>query len=184
MEKRLQKAPMLETQRLVLHPFHDSDLEDAMELLYNDEIKKTFMLPDFPLREDAEKMFDALKNMSDSQDHFVYGIYYNEKLIGFINDVEIDGPIIEIGYVIHPKMQNQGYATEMLLSSIEELFRIGYLEIRAGFFEENQASRRVMEKSGMKPIPYTTDIEYRGKRHHCIYYAVTAPQFFDPTEST
>lgn len=48
------------------------------------------------------------------------------------------------------------------------------IEIRADFFEENQASRRVMEKSGMKQIPYTTHMEYRGKRHHCIYYAVSA----------
>lgn len=184
MRNPMHKAPILKIQRLVLHPFHDSDLEDAIEILCNDEIKKTFMLPDFASREDAQKMFDILKNMSNSCEHFVYGIYCSGKLIGFINDVEIDGSVIEIGYVIHPNMQNQGYATEMLTASIQELFRIGYAEIRAGFFEENQASRRVMEKSGMKPIPYTTDIEYRGKRHHCIYYAVTASQFSDPTEST
>lgn len=51
---------------------------------------------------------------------------------------------------------------------------MGYSEIKAGFFEENQASRRVMEKSGMKIHDQTDDIEYRGKIHHCIYYSIHA----------
>ena len=62
----------------------------------------------------------------------------------------------------------------MLSASIQELFRMGYSEIKAGFFEENQASRRVMEKSGMKIHDQTDDIEYRGKIHHCIYYSIHA----------
>ena len=38
------------------------------------------------------------------------------------------------------------------------------------YFEENPASGRVMEKSGMKKIEYTDTIEYRGKVHKCLYY--------------
>lgn len=168
----LNKASILKTKRLTLHPFCDDDLEDAIKILCNNEIKETFMLPDFNSREEAREMFETLKNMSHTKEHFVYGIYRNETLIGFINDVEIHSDTIEIGYVIHPNMKNQGYATEMLSASIQELFRMGYSEIKAGFFEENQASRRVMEKSGMKIYDQTDDIEYRGKIHHCIYYSI------------
>lgn len=166
----LDKASMLKTQRLTLHPFCDNDLEDTIEILSNNEIKKTFMLPDFKSREESVKMFYTLKSLSNDKAHFVYGIYFNERLIGFINDVDISGDAIEVGYVIHPSMKNQGFATEMLSASIQELFRIGYSEIKAGFFEENHASRRVMEKCGMKMISDTSDIEYRGKIHRCIYY--------------
>ena len=168
----LEKAPVLTTKRLTLHPFGDEDLEAAVGIFCNDEIRKTFVLPDFADRQDAVALFRALQGMSNAPDHFVYGIYCKDRLIGFINDVDIHDRMIEIGYVIHPDMQNQGFATEMLGASIQELFRIGYTEIRAGFFEENQASRRVMEKNGMKKISHTADFAYRGTIHHCIYYAL------------
>lgn len=166
---------MIKTPRLTLHVFEDADLEDALELLCNNEIKKTFMLPDFASQEDAVAMFHALQRMSHSTEHFVYGVYCRERLIGLINDVEQDGSSIELGYVIHPNWKNQGYATEVLTTAIQELFRIGYTNVKAGFFEENQASRRVLEKSGMKQIDFTAEIEYRGKTHHCIYYAISKP---------
>lgn len=168
----MKKTPILKTERLVMHSFRNEDLDDAVALLCNEEIKKTFMIPDFESREGAIQMFYALKDMSDSNEHFVNGIYLKEKLIGFINDVEIDGDKIEIGYVIHPDMKNKGYATEVLSASIQELFQMGYSLVRAGFFEENIASRRVMEKSGMHQIEQTEDIEYRGEVHHCIYFEI------------
>jgi len=149
--------------------YDDSDLERAIELLTNEEVKETFMLPDFESIEQAEKMFFRIKDYSVSDSHFEYGIYLQEKLIGFLNDVEINGDTIEIGYVIHPDHKNQGYATEALAASIEELFRIGYSCVRAGYFSENIASKRVMEKCGMVEISKTVDIEYRGKVHHCIF---------------
>ena len=89
--------------------YDDSDLERAIELLTNEEVKETFMLPDFESIEQAEKMFYRIKDYSVSDSHFEYGIYLQEKLIGFLNDVEINGDTIEIGYVIHPDHKNQGY---------------------------------------------------------------------------
>ena len=49
----LNKASILKTKRLTLHPFCDDDLEDAIKILCNNEIKETFMLPDFNSREEA-----------------------------------------------------------------------------------------------------------------------------------
>ena len=168
-------ASIIKTQRLTLHAFEDADFEDALELLCNSEIKKTYMLPEFASHADAVAMFHALQRMSHSTEQFVYGVYCGERLIGLINDVERDGGSIELGYVIHPNWKNQGYATEVVTAAIQELFRIGYTNIKAGFFAENQASRRVLEKSGMEQIDCTAEIEYRGKIHHCIYYAISKP---------
>lgn len=166
----LEKQPLIRTEHLCLHSFYDVDSEDVVDLLCNDEIKQTFILPDFEFYNDALKMFDSLKEMSISNEHFVYGIYLDEKCIGFVNDVDIRNNLIEIGYVIHPNMKNRGYATEALQAVIQELFRIGYTTVKAGFFEENIASKRVMEKSGMKQTHQIECIEYRGKVHRCLYF--------------
>lgn len=164
------KAQVIQTNRLELKSYDDRDMEQAIELLTNEEIKKTFMLPDFESKEQAEKMFSRIKDYSISDSHFEYGIYLQGKLIGFLNDVEIDNGTIEIGYVIHPNYKNHGYATEALAASIDELFRIGYSRVQTGYFAENIASKRVMEKCGMVKISKTIEIEYRGKVHHCHYF--------------
>lgn len=177
----MEKTLVLKTARLTLHSFCDTDLEDVLALLYSGEIKETYMLPDFASREDAVKMFHVLKDRSTAEDRFVYGIYLNERCIGFLNDVETDGDTIEVGYVIHPSMKNQGYGTEALSAAIQELFRIGYSVVKAGFFEGNHASERVMQKSGMKKIEYTEEIEYRGRAYHCTFYSISKGDFLTNT---
>ena len=52
--------------------------------------------------------------------------------------------------MIAPAHQGKGFATEAVEACIEELFRMGFAHIRAGFFEGNVASCRVMEKCGMR----------------------------------
>ena len=89
-------------------------------------------------------------NFSKSDQHFVYGIYIDQLLIGFVNDCEAEDTTIELGYVIAPEHQGKGFATEAVKACMTELFRMGYEHIKAGYFEENIASRRVMEKCNMK----------------------------------
>lgn len=62
------------------------------------------------------------------------------------------------------------YATEAVHAMIEELLKMRFCKVKAGYFEENEASRRVMEKCGMKQLSYTDEIEYRGIVHKCFYY--------------
>ena len=168
----LKKETELKTARLVMKPYEERDKDAMVDILCNEEIKKTFMIPDFETRLEAEKLFYKLMEFSRSDGHFEYGIYLNGKLIGFLNDCDIEGGEIEVGYVIHPDFKGKGYATEALAAAIEELFRMGYHRVTAGFFEENTPSRRVMEKCGMTKIDLEEDEEYRGKIHHCLYYGI------------
>ena len=162
--------PVIHTKRLCLHAIRDMDQEDMIALFSNEEIGKTYMMPAFQSQNEKLRLFERLKTMSLSGDHFLYGIYLNEKMIGFINDVQIHEKEIELGYVIHPSQKNKGYATEVLKKSMETLFRSGYSAVKAGAFEENLASQRVMEKCGMILTEQEEIIEYRGKNHRCIYY--------------
>lgn len=157
------------TKRLLLRPYEEADREPVIRILRNKEISSTFMLPDFEDDAAAEALFQKLLILSHQEAHFERAICLDNIPIGFLNDVEIKGGSIELGYVIHPDFQKQGYATEALSAAIRELFRQGYSTVRAGYFSENIASGRVMEKSGMHPISRVGFIEYRGKTHKCPY---------------
>lgn len=165
----------LKTNRLILRSYTEADRKETIRLLRNSEIGKTFMLPEFEDDAAAEPLFRKILMLSHENEHFERAICLGNHLIGFVNDVEIKDGTIELGYVIHPDHQNQGYATEALTASIQELFRQGYSVVRAGYFEENPASGRVMEKSGMHPIDRVDTIEYRGTMHRCLYYEISNP---------
>jgi RimJ/RimL family protein N-acetyltransferase len=167
---------MLTTKRLIIKSYTDDDEARMVELLTNDKIKEGFMIPDFSSREEAVRMFKKLQKISYSPEHYEYGIYLQDDLIGFVNDVEIEDGAIEIGYVIHPDYHNQGYATEMLTAVIQDLFQKGYHEVIAAAFESNPASFRVMEKSGMKRIKKTEEIFYHGQNHPCIFYSIKSDE--------
>lgn len=169
-EVKCKTMPVIHTERLCLQSIRDTDQVDMIALFTNEEIVKTYMMPMFESQDEKLRLFEGLRTMSFSEEHFVYGIYLNDKMIGFINDVEISEKEIELGYVIHPSQKNKGYATEVLKKSMEMLFASGYSIVKAGAFEENSASMRVMEKSGMTLAEQREIIEYRGKKHHCIYY--------------
>lgn len=161
----------IKTERLELKPLLDSDRDNMIALLTNSEIKKTYMLPDFENEEQAEKLFLRLKEGSLAEKVYQVGIFLNGEVIGYANEVERDGDAIELGYMIHPNYHNKGYGTEMLKAMIDEMFAGGFKKVLAGAFEENPASMRIMEKSGMTRIEKTDEIEYRGKVHKCVYYA-------------
>lgn len=162
---------MIKTKRLTLHAFSDADQAAMLALLTSETIKQTFMIPDFS-EEEGNALFQKMKADALHSDCFQVGIYKEEQLIGFINEPERNESVIELGYVIHPDYHNQGYASEALKAVIPYLFQQGSHEIRAGAFEDNYASIKVMEACGMKRIGKEDDIYYHEKMHHCIYYAI------------
>ena len=142
-----------------------------IEIYKNKEVKETYMLPDYRSDEGYLNLFENFKKLSNDTRRYVRGIYLDDKLIGFINEVEKTEESIELGYVISPLYKGRGFATRALDLSINYLLSIGYKEIVCGAFETNLASIRVMEKAEMKKMLKTDRIEYRGKTHKCIYYS-------------
>lgn len=162
---------MIRTERLTVKPMEENDQEACLDLLTNDIVKKTYMLPDFEKREDAVLLFQRLQKMSVEDKRYVRGVYLNNYLIGYANEVEIIDNAVELGYLIHPDYHGQGYMTEALTALIPDLFARGFDEVVCGAFEENPASLRVMAKAGMTRLKKVDEIEYRGKIHRCIYYS-------------
>lgn len=160
----------LKTQRLEIRPYQETDLQAFAELLANKEIQNTFMIPSYDTPEAYELLAKRLLAYSYSEAHFERGIYRENRLIGFVNDVQKTEDTIELGYVIHPLFQGQGYATEMLRAVICELFSMGFRKITAGAFADNLASIRVMQKCGMSKTDIQESVSYRGELRPCVYY--------------
>lgn len=156
-----------------LRPFVPENESIMLDILTDSRAKQTYMLPDFCRKQDASPLFARLMALSLDENHFVRGIFLDDQLIGFLNDVEIKNRAIEIGYVIHPAFQGCGHMTTALRLAIQKLFALGYHCIVAGAFEENAASLRVMEKCGMRRSDYTDCVEYRGLSRQCVYYSIT-----------
>ena len=161
----------VKTNRLELRPFLESDRDAAVRVLMNNQVKQTYMLPDFENEEKAEALFRRLMQLSQQEGRYVAAISLDGGLIGFMNDVEIENGTIEMGYVIHPDHWGRGYMTEALDAAIGELHRLGFRQVVTGAFDTNLASVRVMEKCGMKKLSKTDATDYRGKTHNCVYYA-------------
>lgn len=162
----------IKTERLELKPISPESLDALVELLTDDVVKQTYMVPDFPNREEAEKLAERLTTLSEQEGCYVAGIYYGDSLIGILNETESVDDQIEVGYAILPRYHNQGYCTEALRGAIGYFFDQGINEVLAGAFAENTASIRVMIKSGMKKLDRRDEIEYRGRVHRCVYYSI------------
>ena len=140
------------TKRLTLRQIEQADFDNLIDIFLNEEVKKTYMIPDFKSREDALKLAERFSELSKNYDRFVYGVCLNNRLIGFVNDVFIGENTVELGYAIHPNFKNNGYATEVLTACIKLIFESGFEVLKTGAFEENLASLRVMQKCGMEEI--------------------------------
>lgn len=162
----------MEQNVVTLGRLSERDREAVAEILTDEVVAKTYMVPEFTSPEQVEKLFRRLMELSSGEERYVRGIYVGDALVGFLNDVGISGDSIELGWVVHPRYHNRGYATSAVKLAIGELFAKGFHEVVAGAFQENRASTRVMEKSGMTRQEQTEEIEYRGAVHTCVYYAI------------
>jgi len=170
----IKKKELIKTDRLEIKPYSLNDEDALVDILTNSEISKTFMIPNYKEVEEYHVLASKLISFSKPEDtkHYEYGIYLNNKLIGFVNDCGYDDEEIEVGYVIHPDYKGNGYATEALKAVICDLFNIGFKKVTCGYFKDNLASRKVMLKAGMKEIDKEDAQEYRGNKYTCKYCAI------------
>jgi len=165
------------TARLEVRPMNINDREAILDLLTDETVGKTYMLPEYSNREDAEPLFRRLVELSREESRYVAGVYLDGQFIGRMNETERKDVQIEMGYAFLPAYYNRGYATEAFAGAIDYLLAHGFETVLAGAFAENTASTRVMEKCGMTKQNDTDEIEYRGVKHTCHYYAVSRGEY-------
>ena len=160
------------TERLTLDVIRECDFDSLMFIIKHPEVSRTYMVPDFQTKDEEQIFFEKIRELSNFSNRFVYGIFLSEELIGIINDTDINGEEIEVGYALNPMYFGHGYMTEALKALIHKLFDCGFTEVFAGAFSDNSSSIRVMRKCGMKKLDKVEQIFYRDKTHDCVFYSL------------
>ena len=164
----------IETERLVLRPFKEDDLDAYHAVLANTKVSEWLGKPEGFSRAEVESMLKRIeKNWNDGGCVWAVVPKNLGKLIGHCGlffRPQHDG--FELLYSIdHPHWGN-GYITEAAKASLDYGFNTLKLEKIITFTQpHNLASRRVMEKNGFE---YTKDIVHADLPH--VFYEKWAHQ--------
>jgi ribosomal-protein-alanine N-acetyltransferase len=150
---------MLETERLLLRRWQDSDREPFAAMNADPRVMEFF--PSTLTREESDRLIDDIESHFDNRG---FGLFATElkserALIGFIG-LHVASfqahftPCVEIGWRIATPYWGKGLATEGSREVIRFAFEWLRLESLVSFtVPENVASRRLMEKLGMTHDP-------------------------------
>ena len=148
------------------------DLRDMFDIFEDELVSKYYMLPELDSDADRYYLFKHFIVLSLDKKRYVRAIRFNDRLIGFINDVGCANGSIELGIALSSRYHGKGIGTKAFSMAIAELFDRGYKEVIAACFKENEASRRMMEKCGMIKTYIVEEIEYRNEIHEAIYFKI------------
>ncbi|HTX15781.1 MAG TPA: GNAT family N-acetyltransferase [Candidatus Baltobacteraceae bacterium] len=150
---------MLETQRLLLRRWRDSDRELFARM--NSDSRVTQFLPALLSRSESDQLADRIEAHFEQHGFGLFAAELREErtFIGFVG-LSVPGfeapftPCVEIGWRIAAEYWNRGLATEGARATLTYGFDTLRLnEIVSFTVPANLASRRVMEKIGMTRAP-------------------------------
>ena len=150
-------SPRLETERLVLRRYEESDIDMQYEIITDDRLSKYIKFPDLTKEEELEYIRDCIKNADDSKyEKWVITLKDNNIPIGNIsvNEINKKNNYCTVGYVIMYEYWGKGYASEALKIVSDYLLDSGYYLVECSCNELNKQSSRVMEKAGFKKDGY------------------------------
>jgi len=162
----------VETERLLLRQFTIDDLDDLYFIYSHPDLSK-YLSNEQPLRLDQTRA--AINSIIESWQQHNFGVWAvvykkHRKLIGHCGLKFLENtPEVQIGYLLLKDYWRRGLGTEAAAAVLKYGFEVVKLErIVAIAKPENIASRRVMEKIGMK---YEKDAYYYD--NDVVYYSLS-----------
>lgn len=148
---------MIETERLILREWRESDLAPFAAMNADPQVRRFF--PSTLTREQSDASVDRFRQ-SQNQDGFCFfaaELRATQKFIGFIGLQRMSFHLrriaprsVEIGWRLMPEVWGQGLATEGACAALRFAFdKLCLEEVLAFTVPANLPSRRVMEKLGM-----------------------------------
>lgn len=145
----------LETERLILRPWSDSDAEDLYEYAKN---QKVGPVAGWPVHTSVENSLEIIKSVLAVPETYAVCLKEDNRAIGSIglmigekSNLEIADDEAEIGYWIGVPFWGQGLIAE----AVRELMRYAFEDLNmkkvwCGYFDGNEKSKRVKEKCGFQ----------------------------------
>ena len=153
----------IETERLILRPWRQSDLEDLYDYACVDGVGEMAGWTHHKDKEESQRILDMF---IQGKKTFALELKENGKVIGSLgiekhNAEEFDDPNLqgrELGYVLSKEYWGKGLMSEATAAVIRFCFEtLHYDFISCSHFKRNPRSQRVIEKSGFS---YLKDISY------------------------
>ena len=156
----------LETERLYIRSYKDEDLKKSISLYGDPAITKLF---DYGTPRSKNEVLELVSSIGHK--HFrkgePFGLFsiFRKSDMNFIGHIDLlptkEPGVLEIGFILHEQYQGQNFCTEavktLVFDLIKELNKRGYsykdssiIEVVATVHPDNIASKRVLEKIGMK----------------------------------
>lgn len=154
-----QMTIILETKRLILRTWLDSDLEAMSKI--NEDTKVCEFLPGPFDKKQTQTMIESWMLHYQQKGYGIYAVELKSthEMIGFLGlwtptfEAHFT-PAVEIAWRLASKHWNQGYATEGAQAVLDYAFnQVGLNEIVSFTVVNNLPSQRVMQKIGLKHNP-------------------------------
>ena len=150
---------VIETERLLLRPFKQADLNDFYEYA---SVKGVGEMAGWYHHQSIEKTQEILDRFIEEDKTFAIVYKENNKVIGSLGIekygleeklTEFDGYVgREIGYVLSKEYWGKGIMPEAVTAVINYLFgNLNFDFLLCGYYNFNNQSKRVQEKCGFKP---------------------------------
>lgn len=158
---------IIESSRLILRGWQESDIDDLVEGLNNINVSKWMARIPFPYtKKDAVDFINYVKNEDVNEHiHFAIVLKENNKVIGGteISNIKRKDGIAGGGIWLNEKYQKNGYGTEAFCIRNRYIFNeLGLRRIENGYFPNNEKSHKMQLKLGYK------DEGIRRKRFLCM----------------
>ncbi len=146
---------VLKTNRLVLRPFKEDDIDDMYRnWTSNDNVTQFLTWPTHSSKEITKKVLTEWISKNDDLENYQWCIEWkeNHQAIGSFGIVHMEENIhtVEIGYCIGEEYWNRGITTEAFQAVIQFLFEeVGCNRIYARHDVNNPNSGNVMKKAGL-----------------------------------
>jgi RimJ/RimL family protein N-acetyltransferase len=170
----------IETERLVLRPFRDSDLDDLHAMRSLPEVVR-YLYGEVRTREESEELLAerlALTSLREDDDSLALAVERrsDDRVIGDLSlwlrsAAHRQG---EIGFVFHPDAQGQGYAREAAAALLGVAFgQLGLHRVFGRTDGRNEASAALMRRLGMRQEAHLRENElFKGAWGDELVFAV------------
>ena len=168
-----------EEEQLILRRYHPEDAEQLYEHLGTDpEMSKYSGWNPYATPEMARETIRRFMESYDDDRSYSWVMDFEDVVVGTIGAYDYADGQIEVGFSVDRGWRGRGFATEALKRVLRYLVENeGIRLVTAWCASENTASRRVLEKAGMKPVRTEKGgLTVGGKVYDRMIFKYEAPQ--------
>ena len=174
----------MEGKKVFLRPWKESDAKELKDLVQDKEIPRFTQVPVPYKLKDAKKFIRECKEKGKKKTEVGFAVVdrKSKKIAGSLGIMRIDRQCkkAEMGYLLGKEHRGQGFMAEALQLALGFCFgKLGLNRIRISCSTKNKASRKAIERTGLKfeGIERESTISGDGKKHNLRVYSILKREF-------